>query len=319
MRAVVIGCGVSGLSTAIRLSEAGHEVEIWARDLPPHTTSNIAAAVWYPYKAFPKERVLGWGERTLNILYELGGEAESGVTIGESIELFRAQVEEPWWRGSVRRFRFARPDELPEGFSCGYVYETATIEMGVYLPYLMRRFAELGGKIVQREIHDMIDALREAPLAVNCAGLGTLGFLPDKELFPIRGQVIRAAKLPIERSMLDDEEDDMGCLAYIVPRSNDCILGGTAQVGNWSLEPDGATAERILERCARLAPQVRDAQILEHRVGLRPGRSSVVVEVIGLPGGGTVGHNYGHGGAGVTLSWGCAEEIVREVREQTGS
>ena len=70
--------------------------------------------------------------------------------------------------------------------------------MGVYLPYLMQRFAELGGKIVQREIHSMTDALREAPLAVNCAGLGTLGFLPDKELFPIRGQVIRAAKLSID-------------------------------------------------------------------------------------------------------------------------
>ena len=120
MRAVVIGCGVSGLSTAIRLAEAGHDVEIWARDLPPHTTSNIAAAVWYPYKAFPKERRRG-GERTLDLFYEMSGEAESGVTIGESIELFRSSVEEPWWRGSVRRFRFARPDELPDGFSCGYV------------------------------------------------------------------------------------------------------------------------------------------------------------------------------------------------------
>ncbi len=313
MRAIVVGCGVSGLSTGIRLLEAGYEVEIWARELPPNTTSNIAAAIWYPYKAFPKERVLAWGERTLEVLYEMADESDSGVTIGESLELFHEPVGEPWWRGSVRQFRFARSDELPEGFSCGYVYETATIEMGIYLPYLMGRFETLGGRILQREVQSMLEVLREAPVAVNCAGLGTLGFLPDKELFPIRGQIVRVAKFPIERSMLDDEEDSEGCIAYIVPRSNDCILGGAAQVGNWSLEPDEKTARRIVERCARLAPQVRDIQILEHLVGLRPGRSSVMVKVMRLPGGGMLGHNYGHGGAGVTLSWGCAEEIVREL------
>jgi D-amino-acid oxidase len=311
MRAIVIGCGVSGLSTGIRLLEAAYDVQIWARDLPPHTTSNIAAAIWYPYKAFPQERVLAWGQRSLEVFYDLAGDPHSGVTIGESLEVFRTEVAEPWWRGSVRRFRFARPDELPAGYSCGYAFETAIIETGIYLPYLIRRFEQLGGKIVQREIHSLADALREAPVAVNCAGLGTLAFLPDKELFPIRGQIIRAAKLPIQRALLDEEEDGEGGIAYIVPRSNDTILGGTALPGNWSLEPDAATAQRILERCARLAPEVRTAQILEHLVGLRPGRSSVCLEAYTLPGGGTVVHNYGHGGAGVTLSWGCAEEVVR--------
>jgi D-amino-acid oxidase len=228
------------------------------------------------------------------------------------LELFRGQAEEPWWRDCVRRVRPAEPDELPEGYASGYIFETAVVETGIYLPYLIRRFEGLGGKIVQREIHSLADVLSEAPVAVNCAGLGTLSFLPDKELFPIRGQIIRVAKFPIERGLLDDDTvDEDGGITYIVPRSNDCILGGVAQPGNWSLEPDEATAQGIMERCARLAPEVRDAQVLEHLVGLRPGRSSVCLEKYQLPGGGTVFHNYGHGGAGVTLSWGCAEEVVR--------
>src|SRR4051812_26941717 len=140
MNAIVIGCGVSGLSTGIRLLEAGYDVQIWARDLPPNTTSNIAAAIWYPYRAFPKERVLAWGQRTLDVLYDLAQDPESGVTISESLEVFRASVDEPWWRDSVRHFRFARPYELPAGYTSGYVFETATIETRLYLPYLTRRF-----------------------------------------------------------------------------------------------------------------------------------------------------------------------------------
>jgi D-amino-acid oxidase len=290
-------------------------VEIWTRDVPPHTTSNIAAAIWHPFKVFPVERALGWGQRSLDVFYDLAADAESGVVIREALEVYAGPVEEPWWRGCVSHFRFARADELPEGRPFGYVFETAQVETRIYLPYLMRRFEGLGGKIVRREITNLADALSESLAVVNCAGLGTLAFLPDKELVPIRGQIIRVEKLPLERILLDEEEDGEGNIAYVVPRSNDCILGGVAQVGNWSLEPDEATAQGIIERCALLAPEVREARIVEHLVGLRPGRSSVRLEKEQVPGGGSVVHNYGHGGGGVTLSWGCAEDVVRLLSE----
>ncbi len=310
MKAIVIGCGVSGLSTGIRLVEAGWQVEIWARELPPHTTSNIAAAIWYPYKALPQDRVLAWGERTLEVFYDLAKDSESGIVIAESIEVFHGNVPEPWWRGAVRDFRFARPDELPAGFDSGYIFETAIIETGIYLSYLMKRFEEIGGKVVLREIKRLDDALSVASVVVNCAGLGTLSFMPDKELFPVRGQIMRIEKPELGRALLDDEEDEHDVLAYIVPRSNDCVLGGTAQAGNWSLDLDEATSQRIKERCARLLPGVQNARVLEQLVGLRPGRTSVRLEVESVAGG-TVAHNYGHSGAGITLSWGCAEEVVR--------
>jgi D-amino-acid oxidase len=110
------------------------------------------------------------------------------------------------------------------------------------------------------------------------------------------------------------------------------VLGGTEIPGDWSLEPRPATAERILADCAAVDPRLRTARILEHRVGLRPARPRVRLEAESAggdgngpargpgsgsgPGSGTVRlvvHNYGHGGAGVTLSWGCAREAAQLV------
>jgi D-amino-acid oxidase len=107
MHAVIVGCGVSGLTTGIRWLEADgdRQAEIWARELPPHTTSNIAAALWYPYKAYPYERVLGWGTKALDVFYELAGEDGIGVNIQDAKEFSREPPGEPWWRSSVRQFR----------------------------------------------------------------------------------------------------------------------------------------------------------------------------------------------------------------------
>jgi D-amino-acid oxidase len=314
MNTTVIGCGVSGLSSAIRLQEAGHHVTIRARDLPPNTTSNIAAAIWHPYKVFPRERAVAWGQRSLSVFYELKDVPGSGVTMMPAIEVFSEPVEDPWWRECVPDFRRARPDELPAGFADGYVFETAQVETRIYLEYLMRRFREAGGVIEQRELASLDEALAVSDVVVNCAGLGARQLVGDDALYPIRGQIVRAARLPITRIMLD--EDETRGVTYIVPRSTDCILGGTSQVGDWSLEPDLLTAASIIERCALLAPEVRNAQVLEHLVGLRPGRAAIRLEREGLPGGKFVVHNYGHGGGGVTLSWGCAEEVVALVGQE---
>ena len=311
MQIIVIGCGVSGLSTGIRLLEAGHGVSIWARDLPPHTTSNIAAAIWYPYRVFPRERALAWGQRSLEVFYELKDMAESGVSMMEAVEVFSEAVDDPWWRECVPNFRRATAGDLPAGFVDGYVFETAMVETRIYLEYLMRRFREGGGEIVRREVASLDEPLADRDAVVNCAGLGARTLVGDDELYPIRGQIVRAAKLPVERIMLD--EDETRGVTYIVPRSTDCILGGTAQMGDWSLEPDLVTAASIIERCALLAPEARDAHVLEHLVGLRPGRDTVRLEREEWPGGKFIVHNYGHGGGGITLSWGCAEEVAALV------
>jgi D-amino-acid oxidase len=308
LRVIVIGCGVSGLSSGIRLLERGHDVRIWARDLPPNTTSNIAAAIWHPYKVFPQELALAWGRRGFESLAALASSApESGVSLVEALEVYGEPVSDPWWRECVREFRRATPAELGPENADGFVFGTILVETGIYMEYLVRRFREHGGEIEQRRVDSLDEPLGECEVVVNCSGLGSRQLVGDDRVYPIRGQIVRTERLPIDRVILD--EDESRGVTYIVPRSTDCILGGTAQPGNWSLEPDMVTAEAIMERCARLAPEVRGARVLEHLVGLRPGRDALRLEAE-RRGKGLVVHNYGHGGAGITLSWGCADDVA---------
>ena len=100
-----------------------------------------------------------------------------------------------------------------------------------------------------------------------------------------------------------------------MPRTHDCILGGTAEAGVDRLEADDAQTRAILERCAALAPHLAGAEVLEVKVGLRPGRDQVRLEVERPQPNKLVIHDYGHGGAGVTLSWGCAEEVVSLLQD----
>jgi D-amino-acid oxidase len=312
MHLVVLGGGVSGLSCGVRLLEAGHTVELWARELTPHTTSDVAAAVWYPYRALPQERVTGWARRTFEVLCELAARPEAGVRVVRGVELFTEPPPEPWWAPCVPSLRAATAEELVPGYTHGYSFEAPIIEMPRYLPFLQERFRELGGRLVQREVRALDEAWRESAVVVNCTGLGARELVGDDTLFPIRGEVLRVAPPPVSR-FLFDESEERG-IAYIIPRATDCILGGTAEDGNASLEPDTAKAEAILARCRRLLPEGARFQVLEHKVGLRPGRPAVRLEEERM-GERRVLHNYGHGGAGVTLSWGCAEEVVALVAQ----
>jgi D-amino-acid oxidase len=100
--AIVVGCGVIGLSVAVRLREAGLDTRILATELPPATTSGVAAALWYPYKAYPEDRVLLWGKRTFEVFEGLSGVPESGVRMREGLEIWRDSVPDPWWAGAFR-------------------------------------------------------------------------------------------------------------------------------------------------------------------------------------------------------------------------
>jgi D-amino-acid oxidase len=148
-------------------------------------------------------------------------------------------------------------------------------------------------------------------VVVNCSGLGARELVGDSSMTPIRGQVVRVRN-PGIRSFLLDNANPAG-VTYVVPRSSDCILGGTAEEDRWGTEPDPATARAILERCKEIEPRLDGAEVLEHRVGLRPGRAEVRLESEILENGVPCIHDYGHGGSGVTLSWGCAEETVALV------
>ena len=312
MDVLVIGAGVIGLSAAIHLQEAGHRVVIWAADLPQETTSAVAAALWYPYKAYPADRVAAWGRRSYEVFAVLADDPASGVRMVKGIELRHGAASDHRWSDVAADLRRCTADDLPDGYSDGHLLTAPVAAMPTYLNYLSKRFHASGGWVEQRRIGSLAEVSAIYPRVVNCTGLGSRTLLGDGELVPIRGQVVRVENPGIDRFVLD--EGNPAGVTYIIPRGEDCILGGTAEVGRWDTEPDPETARSIQNRCMVLEPALAGARVLGHGVGLRPGRSTVRLEAETLAGGASVVHNYGHGGAGMTLSWGCAEEVAEMMR-----
>jgi D-amino-acid oxidase len=110
-----------------------------------------------------------------------------------------------------------------------------------------------------------------------------------------------------------DHRDGGADYLYVFPHGDVVILGGTAHENASDLAPRPEVSARILRECAAAFPALRDAKVITERVGLRPVRPSVRLESEPLSDGRTLWHNYGHGGAGVTLSWGCAAELTAAV------
>ncbi len=310
---VVVGCGVSGLTSAIALLESGLRVAIWTRELPERTTSSIAGAIWYPYKVAPLERVAGWARRTFLELLPLAREEGSGVTLVRGVELLPRGVpdEGAEYRVCAPDLRELPTSDLPSGFARGFELSVPVCEMPLYLAYLVKRFERAGGRIERRTLREIDEAFDGAPRVVNCVGLAARELVGDTHMRAIRGQLVRVERGSVERFVLDDY-DPRG-VTYAIPRSRDCILGGTSDEGVEELTPDESVTRAILARCAELEPRLVDARVLSVAVGIRPGRSSVRLERERRARG-TIVHNYGHGGAGVTLSWGCAREVLELCR-----
>lgn len=313
MDVLVIGAGVVGLNTALRLREAGHTVRIWASRTTPDTTSDIPAALWYPYLAAPEDRVRAWGLETLRELERLAAIPGAGVRWRAGFELCRSPRAAPAWSHAVPEFRPLAARELPAGYPHGFAFRAPVVEMPIYMPWLTARVRSAGVAIERRTLDSLAPALEACRVVVNCSGLGARELVPDPSLTPVRGQILRVAQIGLEHFWLDD--NDPLLLTYIVPRSNDVILGGTAERGVEDAVADEATTAAILERCTRLEPRLRAAPVLARRAGLRPARPEVRLDVEPRDGHRFVVHHYGHGGSGVTLAWGGAGEVVERIAE----
>jgi len=313
--AIVIGAGVSGLSTAICLAETGVRTRIWTARMPRYTTSAAAGAMWGPYLVEPLDRVAVWSQRTLATLRQLAKNAETGVRLVAGVEASRTPVPPPDWGGQLEGFRLCQPNELPDGFATGWRFVAPLVDMPTYLGYLLQRATDAGVDVELRPVRSLDEASTVVPVVVNCTGIGARELVPDPSLMPIRGQLV-VVENPGIAEFFSEDTGLSPELTHFYPFGDTVVLGGLAEEGAWSMEPDPAVAAGILKRCSEVEPRLRDARVIEHRVGLRPTRPQVRVEEE------TVGalrviHNYGHGGAGVTLSWGCAIEVAEAVASPT--
>ncbi|WP_426247567.1 FAD-dependent oxidoreductase [Nocardioides sp. LHG3406-4] len=311
-RVVVLGGGIVGLTAAWRLVESGWYVEVWSDRDWAETTSAVAAAVWRPYRAEPEADVVRWSTRTFQVYEELAEVRDSGVIMMSGLELGREPMADPAWAQALPGFGHAAAAALPDGYVDALAYRVPVVAMNLHLPWLVAELTARGVRFVRRRVGWVEEALVATPRVVNATGLGARDLVPDLEVYPVRGQVLRLTNPGLTEFRLDYHHP--AGLTYVVPRGADVIIGGTDQEDSWDTAVDEPEAAAILERCCQLCPELARAEVLGRAVGLRPARSSVRLELVDAPGG-WVCHSYGHGGAGVTTAWGCADDTAALIGE----
>ena len=318
-RIAIIGAGVSGLTCGVVFAERDYRTAIFAKETGRQTTSGAAAAVWFPYHVEPAERVIPLALETYQVLLDLARFPESGVSIIESRQFLRTgEIEIPDWAiplGAQRLSSIANglwpvQDRAQRGgfsLKSGFSLRVPLMDTTIYLDYLAARFRKAGGEIrANIRFEKLEDVNTKFDLVINCAGIGARELVRDVDLEPHRGQV---AIVPKIEGLFCAIVCDDAPLMYAIPRRNDCVFGGTNDVSD-NLAADPATTSQIVAESSRVL-NIDKPRVLAERVGLRPfRRSGLRLERDHLRDGRTVVHNYGHGGAGFTLSWGCARKVL---------
>ena len=309
-RVTIVGAGVVGLSVAHDLAATGRDVTVVADERWDQTCSATAGAIWFPFEvdAGPEsDRLLQATLRRFDALSRSSPEAGVDQRFGRLIE--RTPLPDRSWTEHLPQWQEAE-DLLPG--TTGVRARVPMITMSDYLPWLEREVRQRGARFERRHVNDIAELAGSADVVVVAAGLRSSELVPDDEpTVPVRGQVLRVENIGPDR--IDEwviDEQHPGGLTYVLPRRDCLVLGGTAEPGATDLTIDPAVEAGILERCAEYFPAVAGRRVVSRGVALRPRRATVRIEETAFEAT-RVLTAYGHGGAGVTLSWGTAEQILR--------
>lgn len=319
---LVLGAGVVGLTSAIRLREAGHTVRVIAAARTPHTTSDRAGACFTPFRDDADTRPLQWSREGYRALCQLAREhSESAVRLAPMREfMYSPNAPVPWWGEIVGGCTALA---APAGFSVVYEALLPHIDMTRYVAWLEARAQAMGIPIESRRVASFDELfVQGASIIINCTGLGARELAADSAMTPMRGQILHVRNtLGLDFSLHDEPRGDV--VTYIFAYPKHLVLGGTYEPGVTSdaTEPDAIDA--ILDRCRTLLRadghqrwHELGREEIKRVAGLRPARvvggnsEAIRLEVEHSAPGRTIVHNYGHGRSGVTLSWGCAADVV---------
>src|SRR5712691_6997663 len=272
-RVAIVGAGVSGLTCGVLFAEHGYRTAIFAKDTGQQTTSGAAAALWFPYDAEPAEKVIPWALETYRLLVNLARERGTGVSIIELRQFSRTdEIQKiPQWAIPFGARQINRDEVLP-AFTSGFTLNVPLMDTTIYLDYLAKRFLAAGGSIHgNMRFERLEDVGREFDLVINCSGIGAKTLVADVDLEPHRGQVAIVPKIDnLSCAIVCDDAP----LMYVIPRTNDCVFGGTNEVsGNCAVDP--TSTSRMVAECSRVL-NIDKPRVLDEPVGLRPFRKSGV-------------------------------------------
>src|SRR4029079_10007452 len=236
-RAAVIGAGVSGLTCGVVFAERGWDATIYADETGEKRTSGAAADVSCQYAAEPADKVIPWSLITYGRLRGLARDSRSGVSMLEIRQFTRVgQIPIPDWAKNLGARRISvipsevagslRIPAFPSIFSNGYALNVPLIDTTIYLDYLANRFHNAGGTIESAHVNKVEEIPRDLDVIVNCAGIGARELARDSESEPHRGQVVIVPKLDLAQAIVCDDAP----LMYAIPRTRDCVFGGTNSI-----------------------------------------------------------------------------------------
>ncbi len=352
-RILVIGAGVSGLTSALCLRRKGFEITVVADQFAPRVTSVVAGALWewppavcgHHQDQVSLDRSKVWCKTSYEIFADLACDPATGVFLRPVTFYFQHPISDDEWqrkkveevRGEVQQFKHD-PKLISEnginprlGYRDAYSYLAPMIDTDAYMRWLLGEAQKAGCQIIESQV---TGSLREQESSlkrqygvdaiVNCTGLGA-GELTGDVVSPLRGALIRLRndgqtmpRITQAHCVSHDGSGEGRGFIFIVPRGADMlVLGGLAEPDESNLDIGLHNYEPIREmyqRCLEFLPILSGATIDAAepvRVGLRPVRLQNV-RLEREPGTRIV-HNYGHGGSGVTFSWGCSFEVAERV------
>jgi D-amino-acid oxidase len=328
IKITVVGEGIVGLSCAITEALQGHTVKVLANQSGEDSTSGKAAAFVLPVLSGRDPRINGMTKKSLEVLIFLKGNSASGVRDAR-LRVCYTEINEGDldWLGAIETSPVPK-EELPEGCICGYDALIFRMEMDIYLPFLRNWAEQLGVEFVRETVRDLTKL--GGDVVINCTGIHAKKLIessnlqPDVDLRPIRGQVelvsipasLQAPWPKFDILIIEGKHPDgTPRLDYIVRRDKDLLLGGTQDIDDSRLTADEIQRKMILQNCIKVMPELRDAVFITDRVGLRPYRNLIRIAMESVSGGPMVVHAYGHGGSGVTLSWGTADLVNAMVSD----
>lgn len=266
----VIGSGVIGLTTALMLQRRYQDgpgtVTIYAKDLPPDTTSNIAGGFWSPTSVYddesaPAQFVESYRKscRVANRAFQLMVGEDYGVRWIDTYNLFRTdpgpESNLPGGNELYPNNVILRDPATYFGFPFVRQYSTMLIEPQIYLAKLLRDFYTAGGNVIVKEFKSREEVLRlPEPIVFNCTGLGARVLFNDEKLIPVRGQL---------EILLPQAEVDYCYLGpgYMFPRSDGIVLGGTFEPRNESLEPSKEATDGLLNSHTSIMRRLRQPAV----------------------------------------------------------
>ncbi|XP_015921193.1 D-aspartate oxidase [Parasteatoda tepidariorum] len=325
MNVAVIGAGVVGLSTALSIQEVfpSFKISIFADKFNEETLSSGAGGIFRPeINVHPdSDRVRKWCLDSLSHFTSILNSREASdagmeLVSGYQLSSTSSHPQNQFLQDLLTQYQVLDEEEIasksfPEKFRKGVFFTTIVTDCRYYLPWMKSKFEKAGGEIKRKTLTSLDDIPRHYDIVVNCSGLGAQHLISDDQLVAVRGQTIRVKAPWIKHFYYGDA-------VYILPGVDYVTLGGIKDYGSYDLEVNNYQRQWILDKCVELVPSLKNAEIVRDWVGLRPHRPSVRVDACFVPSDKNyrmVVNNYGHGGHGVALSWGTAQDVTRIIKK----